>query len=261
MNKIVLFILMLIAVCSNAYAEDGTKKFWDVDEKIIAQFEGIVIDGKTAVQAHSEIKNKTRDGLIKEYEDLLAATEEARKAFNSLWYKENAMRDISEQRPVIYKVSDPYDFIDLGYCVVHWLTVDYKILTCSHKTRSEMQKHAQVFIEMNTAWEDYNKKKHKLENVNSLEHINKVFRTEIPKFLPPYYEQKIINMTPEVEKVNASIKRITCSASIQQYPFRCKGLKKCKMTPVINSEGIIEIGCACGHSLELHTIKYNKNTN
>ena len=82
MNKIVLFILMLIAVCSNAYAEDGTKKFWDVDEKIIAQFEGIVIDGKTAVQAHSEIKNKTRDGLIKEYEDLLAATEEARKAFN-----------------------------------------------------------------------------------------------------------------------------------------------------------------------------------
>ena len=77
-----------------------------------------------------------------------------------------------------------------------------------------MQKHVEVFIEMNTAWEDYNKKKNKLEIVNSLEHINKVFRTEIPKFLPPYYEQKIIDMTPEVEKVNASIKRITFNVSI-----------------------------------------------
>ena len=66
MNKIVLFILMLIAVCSNAYAEDGTKKFWDVDEKIIAHIANayrLIFHGQTSVfDAVNQVVDQVPDG-------------------------------------------------------------------------------------------------------------------------------------------------------------------------------------------------------
>lgn len=61
------------------------------------------------------------DKLDAEISNAIDISNEAVNRFNALLAQDKAMRHITEQSPA-YTLSDPYDFIDLGSCVVHWLT-------------------------------------------------------------------------------------------------------------------------------------------
>jgi hypothetical protein len=261
--KKILFPLLLVALIpSAALAYTDEYGIWRLDPPAIEQFNGITINGKTAEQTMKSARLALVDKLDAEISNAIDISNEAVNRFNALLAQDKAMRHITEQSPA-YTLSDPYDFIDLGSCVVHWLTENGKTLTCEHYSKSEMQKHAQIFNECNAAWEDLNTKRNKANNMNTAEYVNPFIRDAVFKALKPFYEQKAANMASEIAQRNSRIKSITCknydievlSPGIMGF---CRQKNICRLAAIKNKNDILEISCACGHPLEQHEIKYKK---
>lgn len=262
MKKILLALFLVALVPNVAMAATDANGFWKLDDPVLSQFDGIVINGQTASEVQSATRKSTWQKYYAESEAALADSNAAVEKFNSLIREDKALRHITEQTSGTY-YTDPYDFMVVGSRVLHWLTEDWKILTCEHYSKAEVQYHAKIFNAACVAWDEYQEKNRKFTKIDTLDYVNNMFRSAVSKAMEPFYEQKAANMANEIAQRNSKIKSITC----KNYEIEvlrpgimgfCRQKNICRLAAIKNKNDILEISCACGHPLEQHEIKYKK---
>lgn len=250
-----------------------------VADKVLNQFNGMEIQGRTAHQIAEEAKTSTftaerRQVEVDKQESL---HQQLKEAFQAADARERSCRNIRSRDTVNYD-SDPYDFVGGYGTYVHTLSFSDCNLHCVHGSVEGVNNHAAALIARRKAYraldnyEDdlkYNRINAKINN-KMWELYGAEYNQKIANGLAPFRQQKINRYKPDYDLINGASNGIKCMAitSVEQkstgafaiipsisykHRVRCQDAKAGHCFEVkVNSEGMIVAGCYCGHEVSDH---------
>lgn len=261
----VLSIMLLIYMSGIAVAKSAV-------HPAIAQFDGYIINGRSASQVESALLDEAAKVEMAENNRIIATYNASVNQYNELRQSELDQRNIVAQ--MSYDLNtNPYDFIDIGPYATHWLSINGSELTCRHSSVNGTQVHAKTFMDLKKAFREVEKNRIAIEDMKRNEGtIGKNYaRNNFHESFAPFYEKKRDELLPELQKKEAGLTEVDCKVVLEKIenplwgyvPFvgrtkdlTCKTSKKCKIAIIEDAQFVLQVGCTCGHALTEHKLKY-----
>ena len=256
--KKILFALLLTALVPNIAIAHEFKT--PLASGVVAQFDGIIINGQTANEAFSSTKQKTLDSVQAAIDANNASMNEAWNKYNAKYRQERAMANIVS-RMNAYGGNNSYNYLPTAGGYIHWLALQGTEEGCFHTSVAALEQH--INKKQTATFEE-----DKIINAISHKYVNEI--------LAPFAKAKEERILAEAEEQNEKIKDYNCRVVVGTKINTlgaigsifgigtsgasnklCKDEKKCKLLPIYNND-ILELGCACCHPLSDHKFKYKK---
>lgn len=271
LKNFLLSLTLVISLANIASAAQPNTNF-----PVINQFEGYIINNQTAHQVAEKVITSVVNDAIAERERLITAHNNMAEKYKELAQSELDQRNIVAQTSYNWSNGNPYDFVSHGSHATHWLVVNGYTLTCQHRTIEGTQTHAQTFIEVQRSLNELLQNKEYVDKIAkdpgilSAEYCLK----RLPEALAPFMEQKKAELSAEIKKKELNLQELNCKVVIGRtnnpmgfIPFvaaeknvTCKTAKKCKLVIIVDTKGVLQIGCACEHDMSEHTFKYKEKS-
>lgn len=241
MKKILFPLLLVALIPSTALAHEFKTP---MEKPVVAQFDGIVINGKTVqqtlVDAEYESRQRSLDYLNHLKENCLRHTQE----YKTLGEQERALAHVIYKFEVSSSSYNPHNATLENGQYIHYLPWPGLVEKCQHSNSAELQRHASLFGRRLAA---YNALMDEVADVKarSDKHYLEVCHELGNKAIAPYAAQKEAEIEAEAYKKNQSIDWMRCS----------KCFTHCEYTFVYKND-LLELGCICGHLTSDHQIKY-----
>ena len=277
MKKVVLATALLLSFSNTSFSQyqivlDNTGKLYNPAS--ISQFDGITINGKTAQQALDEAYNKALSAANASLENAYKEHNEKIAKYNALTKEDEQLSNITARLTNTIH-SNPSEFIRVGDAYVHWLSNGMYEDTCKHYSYEEMQRHTAVHeSRIDLYWSIVNEK-------DSLERKGKTAGREayvkcINEALTPFIDIKVNELRQKADDLHMRIKDYNCREPVGQKletnvlgallggPSQrvanryCKEFNRCHFRAGLNKNNMVDIICDCGHPVESHKYKLNK---
>ena len=294
MKKFLLALIFSLVFCNVSFAEmtrAEEAKFlvnvWISDSirpsyKYRHQFDGIVIDGKTAVEIEEKLYNEAKAKA-----EAYLGSEEAEKEFRNCWaVKTKYLKKFDECRDMndiciarnLFRVNNrvthmPDKYLESkdreGYTFyTHWMARDDgKENECSHYNFQEMKNHYQAYNEMMTAkvtiLQNFDKFKKFYKDYKA---IREIFYNQYENQFTEFYKVKEKELQEIADKVNRG-RKWNCTAGAEfkdaahtklKEPSGCQRSRACffsvsgpQYKPTALNE-LYKLECKCGHDIDIH---------